>query len=83
MSATPVITKTYNVAGMTCGHCEASVREEISEISSVRDVTADHTTGVVTVTVSAEHEPDTSVTTLAALDEQVAAAVSEAGYRVV
>lgn len=61
-------TTTYTVSGMTCGHCELSVKEEISEISGVTDVTADHTTGAVTVTGEGFS------------DEQVAAAVAEAGY---
>ncbi|WP_412099886.1 heavy-metal-associated domain-containing protein [Corynebacterium aurimucosum] len=61
-------TTTYTVTGMTCGHCELSVKEEISEINSVTDVTADHTTGAVTVTGEGFS------------DEQVAAAVAEAGY---
>ncbi|MGV0368605.1 heavy-metal-associated domain-containing protein [Corynebacterium aurimucosum] len=61
-------TTTYTVTGMTCGHCELSVKEEISEISGVTDVTANHTTGAVTVTGEGFS------------DEQVAAAVAEAGY---
>ncbi|WP_394280742.1 heavy-metal-associated domain-containing protein [Corynebacterium sp.] len=61
-------TKNYTVDGMTCGHCEASVKEEVSEIAGVTDVTADHTTGAVSVTGD-------NFT-----DEQVAAAVEEAGY---
>ncbi|OFN35788.1 MULTISPECIES: heavy-metal-associated domain-containing protein [unclassified Corynebacterium] len=61
-------TTTYTVNGMTCGHCELSVKEEISEISGVTDVTADHTTGAVTVTGEGFS------------DDQVAAAVAEAGY---
>ncbi|KKO78199.1 MULTISPECIES: heavy-metal-associated domain-containing protein [Corynebacterium] len=61
-------TTTYTVNGMTCGHCELSVKEEISEISGVTDVTADHTTGAVTVTGEGFS------------DDQVAAAVVEAGY---
>lgn len=61
-------TTTYTVSGMTCGHCELSVKEEISEISGVTDVTADHTTGAVTVTGEGFS------------DDQVAAAVAEAGY---
>ena len=59
--------KNYTVEGMTCGHCEMS-EEEVGEISGVSEVTADHTTGAVTVT-------GTDFT-----DEQVAAAVAEAGY---
>ncbi|OFT67020.1 heavy-metal-associated domain-containing protein [Corynebacterium sp. HMSC05D03] len=61
-------TTTYTVTGMTCGHCELSVKEEISEIKGVTDVTADHTTGAVTVTGEGFS------------DDQVAAAVAEAGY---
>lgn len=61
-------TKNYTVTGMTCGHCEASVREEISEITGVTEVTADHATGAVTVTGEGF------------TDEAVAAAVEEAGY---
>mgnify|MGYP001763664288 FL=1 len=45
-----------------------SVKEEVGEISGVSEVTADHTTGAVTVS-------GTDFT-----DEQVAAAVTEAGY---
>ncbi|MEV7431904.1 MULTISPECIES: heavy-metal-associated domain-containing protein [unclassified Nocardioides] len=60
---------TWTVTGMTCAHCEASVREEVGEIPGVESVTADHTTGEVVVTSA---EPvERSV---------VAAAVAEAGY---
>lgn len=61
-------TTTYTVNGMTCGHCELSVKEEISEIKGVTDVTADHTTGAVTVTGEGFS------------DDQVSAAIAEAGY---
>jgi copper chaperone len=64
-----VTTTTYDVTGMTCGHCELSVREEVSEIAGVTEVTADHTTGRVVVT-SAEPLDDAAVR----------AAVEEAGY---
>ena len=65
---TTMSTTTYTVNGMTCGHCELSVKEEISEIKGVTDVTADHTTGAVTVTGEGFS------------DDQVAAAIAEAGY---
>lgn len=61
-------TKNYTVTGMTCGHCEMSVKEEIGEITGVTDVTADHSTGAV------------SVSGEGFTDEQVAAAIAEAGY---
>jgi copper chaperone len=63
-------TNIYTVAGMTCGHCVASVTEEITEIDGVTDVVVDLPTGAVTVTSA---EP---------LDEaHVRAAVEEAGYQ--
>jgi copper chaperone len=61
---------TYTVTGMTCGHCVASVTEELSEIDGVTDVAVDLPTGAVTVTSTAP--VDTA---------DVRAAVEEAGYQ--
>ena len=64
-------TTTYTVTGMTCGHCVASVTEEITEIPGVTAVDVVLETGAVTVT---SERP---------LDEgAVRAAVVEAGYAV-
>lgn len=63
---------TYSVEGMRCGHCAASVREEVSEISGVTGVDVDVDSGAVVV--SSDSTLDT-----AAVD----AAVAEAGYRLV
>lgn len=41
--------KTYTVQGMTCGHCELSVREEVSEIAGIDSVKADRSTGRLVV----------------------------------
>ncbi|GGS34819.1 MULTISPECIES: heavy-metal-associated domain-containing protein [Actinokineospora] len=61
---------TYTVTGMTCGHCAASVREEVGTIDGVQNIDVDVPTGKVTV-VSAQP-----------LDrERVRAAVEEAGYQ--
>ena len=62
-------TTTYTVTGMTCGHCAASVTEEISELAGVEDVAVVVETGAVTVTSTAPL--DTAA---------VRAAVEEAGY---
>lgn len=62
--------KNYTVEGMTCGHCEMSVKEEVGEIAGVSAVTASHETGEVSVTGD-----DFT-------DQQIAAAVEEAGYTV-
>lgn len=48
MSETPD-TQIFTVTGMTCGHCELSVREEVEELEGVSSATADRTTGKLTV----------------------------------
>jgi copper chaperone len=61
---------TYTVTGMTCGHCAASVTEEVGAIGGVQSVEVDLATGAVTVASQAP------------LDlEAVRAAVTEAGYQ--
>ncbi len=60
----------YQVTGMTCGHCERSVREEVGEIDGVTDVQVSAQTGRLVVTASdAVHHV------------KVLAAVEEAGYQ--
>ena len=63
------VTTTYTVTGMTCQHCVAAVTEEISALSGVESVDVTLDTGAVTVV---------SAGPLA--DEDVRAAVDEAGY---
>ena len=62
-------TETYTVTGMTCGHCVSSVTEEVTGLPGVTDVQVELATGKVTVTA------DQPVG-----EEQVRAAVEEAGY---
>ncbi|CAB4886787.1 unannotated protein [freshwater metagenome] len=45
-------TLTFTVPGMTCGHCEAAVKGEISKVSGVTDVDVNLATKVVVVTGS-------------------------------
>ncbi|MBS2961999.1 heavy-metal-associated domain-containing protein [Actinocrinis puniceicyclus] len=66
------VTATYTVSGMTCGHCVASVTEEVGAIEGVTGVEVDLADGKVTVTSAA-----------ALADAAVRAAVEEAGYEVV
>ncbi len=63
-------TATFTVTGMTCGHCVASVTEEVSEVAGVEDVDVDLETGRLTLTSS---EPVDAAA--------VKAAVEEAGYQ--
>ncbi len=68
-------TETVAVSGMTCEHCVASVTEELSELDGVTDVAVDLVVGgASTVTVTADRALD---------EQQVRAAVAEAGYEVV
>lgn len=43
-------TITLNVPGMTCGHCEAAVKTEVSALTGVDAVDVDLDTKIVTVT---------------------------------
>jgi copper chaperone CopZ len=62
-------TSTWRVTGMTCGHCVASVSEELSELDGVEAVDVVLESGDVTVTSAVP------------LDRAaVEAAVTEAGY---
>jgi copper ion binding protein len=65
-------TSTYQVQGMTCGHCVSAVSSEIGQLAGVSDVSVELQTGRVTVT--AEQPLD---------DDAVRAAVEEAGYELV
>lgn len=61
-------TTTYNVTGMTCGHCAKAVSSEVSAVDGVTDVVVDVEAGTVVVTGEGVTE------------DAVRAAVDEAGY---
>lgn len=65
-------TTEYTVTGMTCGHCEMSVREEVGQIAGVEDIQVSAQSGTLVVTA-----------TDAVTDADVLAAVDEAGYSAV
>ncbi|MET9052241.1 copper-binding protein [Streptomyces sp. SID8359] len=69
---TEAVTAVYEVKGMTCGHCEGAVSEEISALGGVTSVEAVAATGRVTVSSKAPLTEDA-----------VRAAVDEAGYELV
>ena len=62
-------TTTYTVTGMSCGHCENAVREEVSGIAGVTGIEVNADTGRLVVT--SEQPVD---------DQAVIDAVDEAGY---
>lgn len=67
-----MVTTTYQVQGMTCGHCVNSVSTEVSALPGVTDVQVDLASGQVTVTSESPLDTDA-----------VRAAVDEAGYDLV
>ncbi|MER5729391.1 heavy-metal-associated domain-containing protein [Streptomyces sp. NPDC002138] len=62
-------TTVYRVTGMTCGHCEGAVTAELTALPGVSAVKAVAATGEVTVVSAAPLAED-----------DVRAAVDEAGY---
>ena len=64
--------KTFNVAGMSCGHCKAAVEDELNELSGVEKANADVARGTVEVSYD-----ECTVTT-----EDLLGAIQEAGYTV-
>jgi copper chaperone CopZ len=67
---TGAATTTWQVVGMTCGHCVSAVRGELAAIDGVQSVDVVLESGTVTVVSERPLEP-----------EAVAAAVEEAGYQ--
>lgn len=65
-------TTEYQVTGMTCGHCEMSVREEVAQIADVHGIEVSAQTGRLVVSSAGELD-----------DAEVLAAVEEAGYSAV
>lgn len=64
-----------NISGMTCGHCVASVTEELQELDGVENVAVDlNKSGISTTTVTSSRELS---------DAEISEAVAEAGYLVV
>ena len=64
-----MVTTTYQVQGMTCGHCVSAVSAEVGALPGVSDVAVDLAAGQVSVTSEQPLDIDA-----------VRAAVDEAGY---
>lgn len=58
----------YLVKGMSCGHCESAVKQEVGAVAGVSDVTVDLTTKLVRVSGEGLN------------DAAIRAAIDEAGY---
>ncbi|MCX2970968.1 MULTISPECIES: heavy-metal-associated domain-containing protein [Streptomyces] len=66
------VTTAYQVSGMSCGHCEKAVGQEVGGLAGVTEVTVDAGSGRVVVSSAGPLD-----------DEAVRAAVDEAGYELV
>lgn len=60
----------YQITGMTCAHCESSVREEVETIDDVERIEVSAKTGKLTITAPSSLD-----------DVAVVGAVSQAGYQ--
>ena len=68
-------TTRWTVTGMTCGHCEAAVRDEVGRLDGVTAVEVDLVpAGSSVLTMTSDTAPD---------EAAVRAAVDEAGYLLV
>lgn len=65
-------TTEFQVTGMTCGHCEMSVREEVAKVAGVDGIQVSAASGQLVVTSDAPVDA-----------AAVIAAVDEAGYQAV
>ena len=66
------MTKTLNVEGMMCGHCEAHVKKALEALPEVEQATASHKAGTAVVTLKAEIS-----------DAALKKAVEDEGYTVI
>ena len=72
---TGLTTSTFEVSGMTCGHCVKSVTEELGQVDGAKNVEVALVSGGVS---------QVTVSSVGALDrDAVAAAIDEAGYELV
>ena len=69
MPQSTLVSSTFQVNGMTCGHCEQAVSSEICKIPAVTDVSVNLPTGQVTVASDQPVDP-----------AAVRRALEEAGY---
>jgi copper chaperone len=61
--------QTFNVQGMTCGHCERAVTQAVKQIDPQAQVKIDRSVGKVEVQSNADHQA-------------LAKAIAEEGYTV-
>ena len=75
---------TFRVTGMTCAHCENAVHEEVSQVPGVAGLTVSAQEGTLTVFYNNATDNNagnnSAKAEIQAGDEDIIAAVDEAGY---
>ena len=67
-----MVTTTFQVPGMTCGHCTGAVTEELNKIIGVTKIEVDLDTKIVSIESESQVEW-----------ELIAAAIDEAGFEAI
>ena len=65
------MTKTMNIEGMMCGHCEARVKKALEALDAVSEAVVSHENGTAVVTLSAEVSDETLKEAVEAQDYKV------------
>jgi Cu2+-exporting ATPase len=65
------MTKTMNIEGMMCGHCEARVKKVLEALPQVKEAIVSHETGTAEVTLEAEVADEILKNTVEAQDYKV------------
>lgn len=73
VSQTTILEITYKVEGMTCDHCEMSIRKGVGELKGIRTVEANYEDSTARVAF------DPSATD----EEEIIAAIEKRGYQVI
>ncbi|MDQ7028730.1 MAG: heavy-metal-associated domain-containing protein [Ardenticatenia bacterium] len=68
-----MVTETYHVPAISCGHCVMAIQRELKALEGVVDVKADEQTKQVTVTYQEPATPDA----IAALMEEIGYPIAE------
>ena len=67
------MTKTMNIEGMMCGHCEATVKKALEALPEVTSAEVSHEAGTAVVTLSSEVADDVLKKTVEEKDYKVTA----------
>lgn len=65
------MTKTMNIEGMMCGHCEARVKKALEAIDAVSEAAVSHESGTAVVTLSSDISDEKLKETVEAEDYKV------------